>query len=75
LQRNVVNKLAALNFVQILATLRRIFGPEGNEVTGGWRKLHNGSFLMAYSRAKLKSSGDKASPCFRPFWIGKLSDQ
>jgi hypothetical protein len=28
---------------------------------------------MAYSKAKLKSSGDKASPCFRPFWIGKLS--
>jgi hypothetical protein len=24
---------------------------------------------MAYSKAKLKSSGDKASPCFRPFWI------
>jgi hypothetical protein len=30
---------------------------------------------MAYSKAKLKSSGDKASPCFRPFWIGKLSDR
>jgi hypothetical protein len=30
---------------------------------------------MAYSKAKLKSSGDKASPCFRPFWIGKLSDK
>jgi hypothetical protein len=21
--------------------LRRIFGPKRNEVTGGWRKLHN----------------------------------
>jgi hypothetical protein len=21
--------------------LRRIFGPKGDEVTGGWRKLHN----------------------------------
>jgi hypothetical protein len=30
---------------------------------------------MAYSKAKLKSSDDKASPCFRPFWIGKLSDK
>jgi hypothetical protein len=30
---------------------------------------------MAYSKAKLKSSGDKASPCFRPVWIGKLSDK
>jgi hypothetical protein len=26
------------------------------------------AFLLVYSRAKLKSSGDKASPCFRPFW-------
>jgi hypothetical protein len=24
---------------------------------------------MAYSKAKLKSSDDKVSPCFRPFWI------
>jgi hypothetical protein len=32
-------------------------------------------FLMAYSKAKLKSSGDKAYPCFRPFCIGKLSDK
>jgi hypothetical protein len=30
---------------------------------------------MAYSTAKLKSSGDRASPCFRPFWIGKLWDK
>jgi hypothetical protein len=30
---------------------------------------------MAYFKAKLKSSGDRASPCFRPFWIGKLSDK
>jgi hypothetical protein len=28
---------------------------------------------MTYSKAKLKSSGDRASHCFRPFWIGKLS--
>jgi hypothetical protein len=27
---------------------------------------------MAYSKAKLKSSGDRASPCLRPFWIGQL---
>jgi hypothetical protein len=30
------------------------------------------TFLMAYSNAKLKTSGDRASPCFRQFWIGKL---
>ena len=29
---------------------------------------------MAYSKAKLKSSGDRASPCFKPFLIGNLSD-
>jgi hypothetical protein len=27
---------------------------------------------MAYSKAKLKTSDDRASPCFRPFWIGQL---
>jgi ABC-type branched-subunit amino acid transport system permease subunit len=30
---------------------------------------------MAYSKAKLKSSDDTASPYFRPFWIGKLSEK
>jgi hypothetical protein len=30
---------------------------------------------MAYSKAKLKSSGIKASPSLRPFWIRKLSDK
>jgi hypothetical protein len=33
------------------------------------------TFLMAYSKTKLKSSGDRSSPCFRPFWIGNLSDK
>jgi hypothetical protein len=30
---------------------------------------------MAHSKAKLESGDDKASPCIRPFWIGKLSDK
>jgi hypothetical protein len=30
---------------------------------------------MAYSKAELKSNDDGASPCFRPFWIGKLTDK
>jgi hypothetical protein len=30
---------------------------------------------MAYSKAKLKSSGDKASPCHTTIWIEKLSDK
>jgi hypothetical protein len=30
---------------------------------------------MAYTKAKLKSGDYKASPCFRPLWIGKLSEK
>jgi hypothetical protein len=30
---------------------------------------------MAYSKAKFKSKGDKASPCFRPFWMGNVLDK
>jgi hypothetical protein len=30
------------------SVLRRIFGPKGDEVTGGWRKLHN-EFYSLYS--------------------------
>jgi hypothetical protein len=29
--------------------LRRIFGPKRDEVTGGWRKLHNGDLHNLYS--------------------------
>jgi hypothetical protein len=29
--------------------LRGIFGPKGNEVTGQWRKLHNGELHNLYS--------------------------
>ena len=32
------------------------------------------TLLIAHSKAKLKSIGDKASPCFKPFFIGNLSD-
>jgi hypothetical protein len=30
---------------------------------------------MAYTKTKLKSSGDKGFPYFRPFLIGKLSEK
>jgi hypothetical protein len=30
---------------------------------------------MAYFQAKMKSNGDKASPCFRPFWIRNVSQK
>jgi hypothetical protein len=29
--------------------LRRIFGPMRDEITGGWRKLHNGKLHNLYS--------------------------
>jgi hypothetical protein len=29
--------------------LRRIFGPKKDEVTGGWRKLHNEELHIMYS--------------------------
>jgi hypothetical protein len=29
--------------------LRRIFGPKSDEVTGGWRKLHNEELYSLYS--------------------------
>jgi hypothetical protein len=29
--------------------LRRIFGPERNEVTGEWRRLHNMEFYALYT--------------------------
>jgi hypothetical protein len=33
--------------------LRRIFGPEKDEVTGGWRKLHNEELHNLYSSPKI----------------------
>jgi hypothetical protein len=36
--------------------LRRIFGPKGDEVTGGWRKLHNEELHNLYSSSKYSKS-------------------
>jgi hypothetical protein len=33
--------------------LRRIFGPKRNEVTGGWRKLHNEELHDLYSSSSI----------------------
>jgi hypothetical protein len=30
---------------------------------------------VAYSKANLKSNGDEASPCLKPFLIWKISDK
>jgi hypothetical protein len=32
-----------------MKVLRRIFGPKRDEVTGGWRKLHNKELCNLYS--------------------------
>jgi hypothetical protein len=32
--------------------LRRIFGPKRDEVTGGWRKLHNEEFITCTPHQK-----------------------
>jgi hypothetical protein len=36
--------------------------------------LFTRTLLMAYSKAKFKSNGDKAFPYFKPFLTGELSD-
>jgi hypothetical protein len=33
--------------------LRRMLGPKRNEVTGGWRKLHNEELLNLYSATSI----------------------
>jgi hypothetical protein len=33
--------------------LRRIFGPKRDEVTGGWRKLHNEELHKLYSSSSI----------------------
>jgi hypothetical protein len=33
--------------------LRRIFGPKRDELTGGWRKLHNEELLNLYSASSI----------------------
>jgi len=33
------------------------------------------TLLLAFYRGKLKSNGEKASPCFIPFLIGNMSDK
>jgi hypothetical protein len=34
--------------------LRRIFGPKGNEMKGGWKKLHNEELHNLYSSTSVK---------------------
>jgi hypothetical protein len=39
--------------------LRRIFGPKRDEVTGEWRKLHNGSFIICTHHQILLGSSNQ----------------
>jgi hypothetical protein len=39
--------------------LRRIFGPKRDEVTGGWRKLHNEELQGLYSSPSIISDQSK----------------
>jgi hypothetical protein len=43
--------LIVLNWLRVFENrlLRRIFGPKRDEVTGGWRKLHNEELRSLYS--------------------------
>jgi hypothetical protein len=43
--------------------------------SGPCSQTHFWTFITAYSKGKFKSSGDKASPCFGPFWTGELSEK
>jgi hypothetical protein len=36
--------------------LRRIFGPKRDEVTGGWKELHNEELLNLYSSPSIECS-------------------
>jgi hypothetical protein len=45
--------------------LRRIFGPKRDEVTGGWRKLHNGEFHNLYSSPSIIRMIDGEEDAYR----------
>jgi uncharacterized membrane protein len=39
--------------------LKRIFGPKRDEVTGGWRKLHNEELRDLYSPPSIMKSSNR----------------
>jgi hypothetical protein len=47
----LVSDIKRANTLKVLEkrVLRRIFGPKREEVTGGWRKLHNEELHNLYS--------------------------
>ena len=68
--------------------LRRIFGPERNEVTGDWRKLHNEELHYLYSSPnifrvtksrRMRRAGHVArmgeGDTYTGFWWGNLKEK
>jgi hypothetical protein len=49
--------------------LRRIFGPERDEVTGGWRKVHNEELHNLYSPPNIIRMGKSR----RMRWAGHVA--
>jgi hypothetical protein len=49
--------------------LRRIFGPKRDEVTGGWRKLHNEELRNLYSSPSII----KTTKSRRIRWVGHVA--
>jgi hypothetical protein len=47
--RNWASDIKGGTWTDGVRVLRRIFGPKGDEVTGGWRKLHNEELHNLYS--------------------------
>jgi hypothetical protein len=43
------SKIVLAYLTSIYRVLRRIFGPKRDEVTGGWKKLHNEELHNFYS--------------------------
>jgi hypothetical protein len=50
------------------SVLRRIFGPKGHEITGEWRKLHNGELNNLYSSPDII----RQSKSSRMRWVGRV---
>jgi hypothetical protein len=49
--------------------LRRILGPKRDEVTGGWRKLHNEDFHYLYSSPSIV----RMMKSWRKRWAGHIA--
>jgi hypothetical protein len=49
--------------------LRRIFGPKRDEMTGGWRKLHNEELQNLYSSPKT----NRTMMSSRIKWVGHVA--